>query len=131
MADVFEGKSLQDLLHDIHNTTLDKRGEIRDFIYEIRKSIQSKDDMVMLAPIIKDYFDLLIKNDDSLTKIATIVQRIVSAENYGKSGTGSLEDLLSDEEKEALVAGAKAEIEAELTKLEEKTKEIVKKDGTP
>lgn len=131
MADVFEGKSLQDLLKDIHNTTLDKRGEIRDFIYEIRKSIASKDDMVMLAPIIKDYFDLLIKNDDSLTKIATIVQRIISAENYGKAGTGNLEDLLSDEEKEALVAGAKAEIEAELAKLEEKTNAAVAKTGNP
>ena len=116
MADVFEGKSLQDLLQDIHNTTLDKRSEIKDFIYEIRKCIQSKDDMVMLAPIIKDYFDLLIKNDDSLTKIATIVQRIISAD--GGKGGGGLEDLLSDDEKEALIAGGKKEIEAELAKLD-------------
>ncbi len=126
MPDVFEGKSLEDLLKEIHNTTLDKRSEIRDFIYEIRKCIATKDDMVMLAPIIKDYFDLLIKNDDSLTKIATIVQRIISAES-GKGGIGSMEDFLTDQEKEALVAGAKKEIEAELVKLEEKTESLIKK----
>lgn len=129
MSDVFEGKSLQDLLRDIHMNTLDKRSTIQDIIYEIRKHIDTKDDIVMLAPIIKDYVDLLIKNDEHLIKIGTIVQRLISVQNSGKTGEGGLEDMLSDAEKEALVAAAKSEINAELSKLEEKTKAVVENAG--
>lgn len=127
MSEVFEGKSLQDLLRDIHSSTLDKGSTIRDIIFEIRQHINSKEDIVMLAPIIKDYLDLLVKNDEHLIKIGTIVQRIISAQNYGKPGEGGLEDLLSDEEKEALLASAKSEINAELDKLAEKTSTVTAK----
>ena len=129
MSDVFEGKTLQDLLQEIHGNTLDKRQTISDIISELRGFIKQIDDVVVVAPIIKDYLDILIKNDEHLIKIGTIVQRIISAESYKKGGGATLEDLFSEEEKEQLLQEAKKELTAELDKLEEKTKAIA--EGKP
>jgi hypothetical protein len=127
MSDVFEGKSLQDLLKEVHGNTLDKRQTISDIVTELRSFIKDINDIVVVAPIIKDYLDLLIKNDEHLIKVGTIVQRIISAESYKKGGGASLDDLLSDDEKERLIADAKNELEAELNKLEAKTTEAIDK----
>lgn len=123
MADVFDGKSLQDLLEEIHKSTIDKHTLIRGIILDIKTHIKSMDDLVCLAPILKDYIDVLIRNDEHLIKIGTIVQRIISAENYSKGG-GSVEDLLSEHEKDALISIARSDVEKELESLNEHVKSI-------
>jgi hypothetical protein len=127
MSDVFEGKSLQDLLQEVHGNTLDKRQTISDIVSELRSFIKNVDDIVVLAPIIKDYLDLMIKNDEHLIKVGTIVQRIISAESYKRGSGGSLEELLSDDEKDRLLADAKKEMNDELDALEAKAKEAIEK----
>ena len=53
----------------------------------------------MVAPIIKEYMDTAVKNDEHLVKLAGVLQRIIS-----KSGGESDESmLLSDAEKEELM----------------------------
>jgi hypothetical protein len=51
----------------------------------------------MVVPLIKEYLDVSVKNDDSLIKMAGIVQRAMA--NSGGNGDG---DFLSDAELEQL-----------------------------
>ena len=62
--------------------------------------IQTIDDVVMVAPIIKEYMDVSIKNDEHLVKLAGVLQRIISK----SSGTNEESMLLSESEKDELMS---------------------------
>ena len=68
-------------------------------ISEIHGFITTIDDVVLVAPIIKEYMDTAVKNDEHLVKLAGVLQRIIS-KSQGESDESML---LSDEEKEELM----------------------------
>ena len=68
-------------------------------IQEIHGFITTIDDVVMVAPIIKEYMDASIKNDEHLVKLAGVLQRITSK----SQGVDDESMLLSDSEKEELM----------------------------
>jgi len=117
---IFDGKNFSELLRDIHDATLRKRDTIDDLILELRNLIQKPDDAVIIAPIIKGYLEVMISNDEHLVKIATIVQRIIAVEANNK-GSGGLEDLLSDAEKDALMKDALKELDDVTAALQQAT----------
>ena len=97
--EIFKGKTFQDLTKDIYKNTTDRRKQIDLLISEIHVFITTIDDVVMVAPIIKEYMDTAVKNDEHLVKLAGVLQRIIS-----KSGGADDESmLLSDTEKEELM----------------------------
>ena len=97
--EIFKGKSFQDLTHDIYKNTTDRKKQIDLLISEIHGFITTIDDVVMVAPIIKEYMDVAVKNDEHLVKLAGVIQRIIA-----KSSGGDEESfLLSDAEKEDLI----------------------------
>ena len=97
--EIFEGKSFQDLTKDIYKNTTDRKKQIDLLISEIHGFITTIDDVVMIAPIIKEYMDVAVKNDEHLVKLAGVIQRIIA-----KSSSGDEESfLLSDSEKEDLI----------------------------
>ena len=103
MADekeIFEGKTFQDLTKDIYENTTKKKVQIDLLISEIHGFIQTIDDVVMVAPIIKEYMDVSVKNDEHLVKLAGVLQRIMSK----SSGTNEESMLLSETEKDELMA---------------------------
>ena len=53
----------------------------------------------MVAPIIKEYMDTAVRNDEHLVKLAGVLQRIIS-KSQGESDESML---LTDEEKEELM----------------------------
>ena len=53
----------------------------------------------MVAPIIKEYMEVSVKNDEHLVKLAGVLQRIISR----SSGNDEESFLLSDSEKEDLM----------------------------
>ena len=97
--EIFEGKTFQDLTKDIYENTTKRKVQIDLLISEIHGFITTIDDVVMVAPIIKEYMDTAVKNDEHLVKLAGVLQRIIS-----KSTGGDDESmLLSDSEKEELM----------------------------
>ena len=61
----------------------------------------------MVAPIIKEYMDVAVKNDEHLVKLAGVIQRILA-----KSSGGDEESfLLSDAEKEDLISALQEDVE--------------------
>ena len=97
--EIFEGKTFQDLTKDIYENTTNKKKQIDLLISEIHGFIQTIDDVVMVAPIIKEYMEVSVKNDEHLVKLAGVLQRIISK----SSGADDESMLLSDAEKEELM----------------------------
>ena len=102
MADnieIFEGKTFQDLTKDIYENTTKRKTQIDLLISEIHGFITTIDDVVLVAPIIKEYMEVSVKNDEHLVKLAGVLQRIL-AKSKGESDESSL---LSESEKEELM----------------------------
>ena len=105
--EIFEGKSFQDLTKDIYNNTTTRKTQIDLLISEIHGFITTIDDVVMVAPIIKEYMDVAVKNDEHLVKLAGVIQRIIA-----KSSGGDEESfLLSDSEKEDLISALQDDVQ--------------------
>ena len=98
--ELFEGKSLSDVFKDIYDNTEKNRQQLDVLTRELVQYIKDGDTAVQIVPMLKEYLDINVKNDDQLVKIAAIVQRLLSAEAKG----GSEESFaLSDTEKEQLM----------------------------
>jgi hypothetical protein len=98
--EIFDGKSFSDLTKDIYDNSKNKRLQLDLLMQEIHGFITSIDDAVVLAPIVKELFDVSVKNDEHLVKLASVLQRVIV-----KSVGGSAEDSigLTDQEKEELI----------------------------
>ena len=98
--EVFEGKSLSDVFKDIYDNTEKNRQQLDVLTRELVGYIKDGDTAVQIVPMLKEYLEINVKNDDQLVKIAAIVQRLVASESKG----GSEESYgLSDSEKEQLM----------------------------
>ena len=93
---LFGKKTFADLLKEIHTNSSNKEKEIRGLIESLKPFINSAGDAVIIVPLIKDYLDVSVKNDDLLIKMAGIVQRSMSTKS------GEDEGFLSDGDKEQL-----------------------------
>jgi len=100
--EIFDGKSLSSLFKDIYDNTTFNRKQLEVLTRELVQFIKDGDTAVQIVPMIKEYLEINVKNDDQLVKMAGIVQRLISAE--GKVGSED-EYGLSDEEKTQLLSG--------------------------
>ena len=104
--EIFKGKNLSDLFQEIHQNSEVKRVQIDSMLQHLTSMITNPDDAVQLVPVIKDYMEVAVKNDEQLIKIANIVGRILQAEMKGVNDEG----LLSDIEKEQLMKALEDEV---------------------
>ena len=122
--EIFEGKTFQDLTKDIYENTTKRKTQIDLLISEIHGFITTIDDVVLVAPIIKEYMDVAVKNDEHLVKLASVIQRILAKSS--NSGEDSL--LLSEQEKEDLIAALQEDVD-DLQKINDKA-EIAKQESS-
>ena len=98
--ELFEGKSLSSLFKDIYDNSRHNKTQLDMLVKEVTSFIKDGDMAVQLIPMIKEYLEINVKNDEQLVKLATVVQRLIAAENKGGSES---EFGLSDKEKEQLL----------------------------
>ena len=96
---IFDGKSFSDILSDIYNASKRKETQINKLIAELQPMIKNIGDATILVPMIAEYMDISVKNDDALIKMAAIVQRAVARNQTGESSS----ELLTEEEKKQLL----------------------------
>ena len=98
--EIFKGKSLSGLFKDIYDNSTRNKEQLEVLMKEVVGFIKDGDTAVQIIPMLKEYLEINVKNDDQLVKVAAIVQRIIAAESKG----GSEEEFgLSDAEKEQLM----------------------------
>jgi len=127
--EIFKGKSFSDLMKDIYSNSSKKDRQINMLIGELRPLIKNVGDATVIVPLIKEYLEVGVKNDEHLVKLAAVVQRLVSTNNRIQSETGQ-SWMLSEEEKRQLIgeldeiAGAEKEINQKVVDLTSKATEI-------
>jgi len=98
-SDIFGDKKLKDLFQEIYNNQKKKEKQISSLIEELKPLIDDIGDATLVVPLIKEYLEIGVKNDEQLIKMATIIQRCLNNDNAG-SDSGVL---ISDEEKAQLL----------------------------
>ena len=115
--ELFEGKSLSSLFKDIYDNSVHNKKQLEVLVKEVAGFIKDGDMAVQLIPMIKEYLDINVKNDEQLVKLATVVQRLIAAEARGGSDS---EFGLSDSEKEQLLTS----IDEVVVDIQKKSDEI-------
>ena len=116
-SELYDGKSLADIFSEIHKNTDSKRTQINSFIMKMVQLIRTPEDASVIGPIVQGFLEVNVKNDEHLVRVAQIAQRIVSV---GVKSNASLDGLLSEEEKNALLG----DIQVEIQGLQEDVKDL-------
>jgi hypothetical protein len=112
---IFDGKTLSDMFSDVYRNTNKKREQIDQFVLSMTKLIRTPEDAAVIGPIIKDFLEVNVKNDEHIVRLVQIAQRLVSVSTKGSTDTG----LLSDEEKAQLLKNIKSDFETVIAEQEE------------
>ena len=83
--EIFKGKSLSSLFQDIYENQNYNRKQLDVLTRNITSMIKDGDTAVQIVPMIKEYLEINVRNDELLVKQASIVQKIISTENKGES----------------------------------------------
>jgi hypothetical protein len=110
--ELFKGTNFSDLMRDVYHNSKKKSRQIDTLIRELQPMIKNIGDASVIVPMIKDYLEVSVKNDDALVKLAAVVQRLVTASTKDDDGN---EFGLTEEERKRLLE----EAETELTKIQE------------
>jgi hypothetical protein len=94
---VFGKKKFSDLLEEIYNNQKRREAQVSALISELKPMVSDIGDATLIVPLIKEYLEIGVKNDDALIKMATLVQRALS-NTTEDGGLG-----ISEEEKQQLL----------------------------
>ena len=125
--ELFKGTSFADLMSDVYHNSKKKDRQISQLIAQLQPLIKNASDATIIVPLIKEYLDVAVKNDDHLVKLTAIVQRYISTKQTISGDDG----LLSEEEKQQLLKVAEsaltAELEDELISITDENSELQQK----
>jgi hypothetical protein len=99
--EIFQGKTLSDLFGEIYDNSKETKGQVKALIGELKPLIENIGDATLIVPMIKEYMEIGVKNDEHLIKLATVIQRIETAQSKGESSEfdlSELQDLIEEQE---------------------------------
>ena len=102
-TELFKGKTFSDIMSDVYNNSKKKDRQLKLLIAQLEPLVKNLSDATVIVPLIKEYMEVSIKNDDQIVKLAAIVQRMMKDANSGDEGGFGL----SDDEKKQLMSNAK------------------------
>jgi hypothetical protein len=80
---IFGKKTVSDVLKEVYDNTKSKEKQINALIGELKPLVEGIGDATLVVPMIKEYLEIGVKNDEHLIKMLAIVQRM---EGTGKGG---------------------------------------------
>lgn len=95
---IFKGKKFSDLLSEIYDNQKDKEKLIKTLISELKPLVQDMGSATLVVPLIKEYLEIGVKNDEQLIKVANTISKIISS-----GPNKDNRDQLSEEEKNQLL----------------------------
>lgn len=100
---LFDDKTFSDLLRDVYQNTKKKELQINGLIDQLKSLIRNINDASMMVPMIKEYLEVSVKNDDNLVRLTAIIQRLLVT-NSKENKDGELG--LTDQERAQLLSEA-------------------------
>lgn len=122
----FGETSLGDILEEAHNRSQEQKEIVERLVDQLSDLMESEEDAVALVPLIKEYLEINVQNNEQLVKIAQVIQRMYNAsiKQSGDDGGGGVG--FTDEEKEELRGIAEEMGEEEMEDLMGEAKKKVK-----
>lgn len=100
--EIFNGKTLSDLFSEIYDNSKETKSQVKGLIGELKPLIENIGDATLLVPMIKEYMEIGVKNDEHLIKLAQVIQRIEAVQakggGEGEFDLSELQDLLEEQE---------------------------------
>ena len=124
--EIFEGKTLSDVFKDIYDNSKTNKQQLEVLMKEVVGFIKDGDTAVQIVPMLKEYLEINVKNDEQLVKLATIVQRITAAEKRITSDDSEFG--LSEAEKEQLMNAIESDVQELQIKKDEIESSITKEN---
>lgn len=106
-VEIFDGVKFDDLLHEIYRETGSKRDKIKTLIRELAPFITNISNATLIAPVIGEYLDISIKNEDQLIKLAGIIQKHIKDTSKSKAGDED-EGMIPQQEIDAIREAARS-----------------------
>lgn len=103
-TELFKGKSFADIMADVYNNSKKKDRQLKLLIAQLEPLVKNLSDATVIVPLIKEYMEVSIRNDEQIVKLAAIVQRMMKDSNSEDGGGLGL----SEDEKKQLLENAKA-----------------------
>ena len=126
----FKDTSLGDILEEAHQRSTEQKELVERLIDQLSDLMDDGDDAIALVPLIKEYLDINVKNNEQLVKIAQVIQRMYNASIKQDGAAGGAGAGFSKEDKEELrsIAEGMSDVETEdlIKNAEEKVEEIGK-----
>ena len=94
---IFKKKKFSDILREIYENQKKKEAQISGLISELKPLVKDIGDATLIVPLIKEYLEIGVRNDEQLIKMATIVQRALN-NSSGEEALG-----ITEEEKQQLM----------------------------
>ena len=89
--ELYEGKKYSDLVKDVVKNHKNKQSKINTLISQLTEMVgEDVGSAVIVVPLIKEYLEIDVKNDDALVKLASILQKGGQAKDG--DGQGGLSD---------------------------------------
>jgi hypothetical protein len=146
-GEIFQGTTFSTLLKDIYDNSSKKKKQIDILVNELRPLIHDVSQAAMIVPLIKEYLEVAVKNDEQLVKMAGVYQKFMAAEERLEEMQKEKGSILTAEEKNQLlheidkdivqstmeIKKSDADVEEEFDKLNSKTEEVkqeIKKEET-
>ena len=73
--ELYEGKKYSDLVQDIIKNHKSKQSQIKNLTSQLIDMVTEPGEAVIIVPLIKEYLEIEVKNDDALVKLASILQK--------------------------------------------------------
>ena len=116
---IFKDKTLSDIFGEIHENQHTTKSQIKSLIGELKPLIENIGDATLIVPMIKEYMEIGVKNDEALIKMAAIIQRIESAQAKGSDG-----EMWDPSELASLLENSE-EVKSEVEQIKERDEEDV------
>ena len=123
--EIYKGKTFGNLCKDIVTNSEEKKRQLDILMTDLREMIKDLKDAVMVVPLLKEYYDIGVRNDEQLIKLAAIVQRLVAGKMSADGEGGNV--LLTDDEKKQLMSNIESTVKAMDDKVPDLDKSKLKK----
>ena len=98
--EIYDGKTFATLCKDIVDNQVEMKDQIDILIGELKPLIKTVNDAMIVVPLLKEYIDVSVKNNEHLIKLAAITNKVRS--KYADAeiqAAGGFEAAMSDDEK--------------------------------